>query len=205
MTTNSIAYSDIDMTVLAALPVEIQQEILAQYKEPINNAPAASSGAQSSPATTEKNIELKNSPAIAERNIKLKNSLTIAEINKLKNIPVLQRDENFFTEPVENCMFFGIDAKHIRKIIHDWVLSEKTPMTCDVQMLGQYFKQLALDKKINELYVMLIFLHNEISTTNKCEWHKSYLKIADLAQEGMLMSYKKKIKVCKTFNCGKMH
>lgn len=138
------------MDVFSELPIVIQKEILKQYQN--KNSNSNKNATSVSPSLKPEN----ESPA--------KNDKNIINISPNVNTTIDQDDqdknESNETNPNENnCMFSGMDIKQIKKIIHDWVTTENAPELCDVKMLGEYFKQLALSKQISNLYKMLKFLY----------------------------------------------
>ncbi|RZC35538.1 DNA repair protein REV1 [Asbolus verrucosus] len=104
------------------------------------------------------------------------------------------------TETKKRSHFEGLQWCQLRPILYAWMKSEKEPANVDVEMLGEHFKQLALDRQIDMLKIAFNFLHRTFGQLD-CRWHRAYHAIVDLTQQGMLARYGSMLFVNKDFDC----
>ncbi|KAF5284254.1 hypothetical protein FQR65_LT00254 [Abscondita terminalis] len=96
-----------------------------------------------------------------------------------------KRDE--VIEPKEKPSAFDrINWDDLKPILLRWLESTNAPKEVDINMLGEHFKTLAVDRKIERLKVGLNFLYRHIAQMGSCQWHDAYWTIVDLAQQGMV-------------------
>lgn len=132
-------------------------------------------------------------------------------------------DENSTTttEPkVENkSAFHQLKAEQVKEAVRSWLSSEKEPKKCDVNMLADFFKELALNRKIECLLPMFNFLHRYATKTyflfffirnfvcrnvskKRCgQWHRAYFEIVNTTQQGMVAMYGNTLLVPLEFPC----
>lgn len=160
---------DIDISVLNALPQEVRQEIIEEYK------------------------------------------LEIASIKP--EVKTVQKP------PEKKSIFSCLSYEQMKQALKVWLQSEQKPGDFDVQMLGEYFRELAVDRKIGVLRDSLNFLHRyvlcsivswnflckfvfrNIGKQNCGLWHRAYFSVVNMAQEGMVTRYGNTLLVNRSFPC----
>lgn len=58
--------------------------------------------------------------------------------------------------------FHQLNANQVKEAIRNWLSSEKEPKQFDTSMLANFFKELALNRKIEYLQAMFNFLHRYV-------------------------------------------
>lgn len=113
--------------------------------------------------------------------------------------------------------------EQLKDAIKVWMKSTTNPDDFDVQMLGEYCKELALDRKIEVLHPLVNFLHRyfkknniynrmgfllkmfnfyrSLSKANCKSWHKAYFFIINSVEEGMVARYGNTLLVKRSFSC----
>lgn len=56
-------------------------------------------------------------------------------------------------------MFLQMSLEQIRQSLRIWIENVRVPQEFDIELLSVYFKKLALDSKIDDLFVMLKFFY----------------------------------------------
>ncbi|XP_044261651.1 DNA repair protein Rev1 [Tribolium madens] len=102
--------------------------------------------------------------------------------------------------PVKKSPFSGLTWPQIKPILHKWLQSEQKPDDYDVTLLGEHFRQLAIDRDIDWLPTAMNFLYRNFGEMN-CFWHKAYHKIVDLVQQGMVARYGGTLLIKRDFDC----
>jgi hypothetical protein len=102
--------------------------------------------------------------------------------------------------PAKKSPFSGLQWCQLKPVLYKWMSSEPKPSEVDVNMLGEHFRQLAVDRNIEMLKVAMNFLHRTFSSLD-CDWHRAYRDIVDLTQQGMVARYGATLHVNRTFPC----
>lgn len=71
----------------------------------------------------------------------------------------LNSDVQVVVSNTEQTMFLGMNLSEVRQLLRAWISSENNPESCDIIMLAEYFRKLAVDTKIDDLFIMLKFLY----------------------------------------------
>ncbi|KAK5638274.1 hypothetical protein RI129_012569 [Pyrocoelia pectoralis] len=185
----------IDLNMLDELPEHIKVEVIKEYKlehnawvkhyEKDRNDPCALS------------LSLRGVSMVETANArsgvpKYSSVVYYKNINKLVPISV----------PVEEkSPFDSLTLDELRPLILKWLESTTTPNNIDTTLLANHLKKLAIDRKIEQLKVILNFLYRHISRLGSCPWHDAYWKLIDIVQEGMVARYGSTILVERNFCC----
>ncbi|KAL3270733.1 hypothetical protein HHI36_021258 [Cryptolaemus montrouzieri] len=98
--------------------------------------------------------------------------------------------------------FDGLSWEELKPILKTWMTSEADPKEIDVEMISEHFRQLAIDRKIENLKVIFNFLHRTFEKLN-CKWHNAYFSIVNTTQQGMVARYGGTLMVERRFSCCK--
>ncbi|CAH1981537.1 unnamed protein product [Acanthoscelides obtectus] len=96
--------------------------------------------------------------------------------------------------------FANMPWEQIKPIVNKWIASEKDPSDFDTEMIANHFRQMALDRKIEELYRIFKYLHR-IFAGLTCTWHTAYISMVNIMQEGMVARYENTLMVPRSFDC----
>ncbi|KAK9892482.1 hypothetical protein WA026_020472 [Henosepilachna vigintioctopunctata] len=97
-------------------------------------------------------------------------------------------------------IFEGLNWKDLKAVLKAWMNSEAKPKKVDVEIISGYFRQLAINRKIEFLKMTLNFVHRRFIKMN-CEWHRAYLSIVNTTQQGMVAQYGGTLLVERKFDC----
>lgn len=131
------------------MPEDIQKEIIQQYN--IKKSPENANLIKSPIKNVEPN--LKTETCKNENNKNNSPNLNNEVHNNENNSVILKKEQN------HTGMFLGMNLSEVRQLLREWVSSENEPEPCDIEMLSEYFKNLALTSKIEDLFVMLKYLY----------------------------------------------
>lgn len=141
------------------------------------------------------------------------------DLNVLKELPAEIRDEiikeyNLESEipqpkrpvlpseprPVKKSPFSGLQWYQLKPILQQWIQTDPKPNDYDVTLLGEHFRQSAIDRDIDWLPIAMKFLYRNFGQLD-CNWHKAYYKIVDLVQQGMVARYGGTLVLKREFSC----
>lgn len=81
---------------------------------------------------------------------------------KLENVTSTKKKvevETVEKQPEKKSIFNSLSYEQLKQAIRVWLCSESTPGDFDIQMLGEFFRELAMDRRIGVLRDTLNFLH----------------------------------------------
>lgn len=130
--------NDIDLAVLNELPEDIKKEIMETYKL---------DSRASTPRSFDENSTSTNTEKIKNVNLTVSSSCSIGS-SVYNEAP-----------PESKSAFHRLNSDQVKEALRTWLSSENEPKQFDISMLADYFKELALNRKIEFLQVIFNFLH----------------------------------------------
>lgn len=96
--------------------------------------------------------------------------------------------------------FTGMQWHQLKPVLYDWLRCGKSPADVDIAMLGDFLKQLAINRQIEMLGIVFNFLRRNVDKLD-CQWHNAYFKLANCMQEGMVARYGSTLFISRDFDC----
>ncbi|CAG9788332.1 unnamed protein product [Diatraea saccharalis] len=87
----------------------------------------------------------------------------------------------------------GLSWQKVRELLRAWLDSEQTPLPCDVSMLCEYMRTMVVERKIDNLNILVNFLKRRINEINSASWIEVYTHIMEQVQNAMLAIYGKSL------------
>ncbi|XP_044764576.1 DNA repair protein REV1 [Coccinella septempunctata] len=167
---------NIDLEVLYELPEELRHEIMKEYN--INRGTVEMQKKQEKTAKKDTKVEIAKEPSSETTRATSVNS------PKLK----------------KNKLFEGLSMGELKRAVQSWLSSEQEPIKIDVELISKHFRQLAMDRRIEDLKIIFNFLHRNFTKMN-CKWHEAYFSIVNSMQQGMVSRYGATLMVKRKFPC----
>nr|CAI5829294.1 unnamed protein product [Callosobruchus analis] len=99
--------------------------------------------------------------------------------------------------------FTNMSWEQIKPVVKKWIATEKEPADVDTEMIADHFRQMALDRKIEQLHKIFRYLHRAFSSLT-CPWHAAYMSMVNIMQQGMVARYGNTLMVQRNFECCQM-
>ncbi|XP_065169068.1 DNA repair protein Rev1 isoform X2 [Atheta coriaria] len=160
--------ASLDMSVLQELPEDIRLEIMKEYNLQLQNQVCDEFKSSQTPGTSATTI-------------------STAADNKKPDSEEITKKTRQTKAKAQNITATGFDSlshEDFMNMFANWFQSHSKPLKVDVDMLGKYFKQMAMQRRIEKLYIYAKYLHRNINEKNDCDWHKAYENIVGFLQEG---------------------
>lgn len=135
----SKAQPKIELSVLDELPKDIRNEVVKEYN--LTSLPSTSTACIEERLSCSPDTEVLQSTGVAVT----ETALELRETGKK-----CSRRIQYFSD---------LTWKELKEMFIVWLKAETIPKPVDVSMLGEYVKQMALDRQIEQLEVLLRFLH----------------------------------------------
>ncbi|XP_025834219.1 DNA repair protein REV1 [Agrilus planipennis] len=134
---------NIDVEVLKELPEDIRNEILNEYK-----------------ISMEEFQQKVNIIVSKANNTDISNTVITDDKVKPSTSSTTKKEENVQSSITKKKLSFAdLEWDELKNLIESWIHSETKPLNCDITRLGEYLKDLAINRKIETLHVLVKFLH----------------------------------------------
>lgn len=138
----SYKYVNIDWDVLNELPEDIKAEIIREHKL---HKPTSKNNSDITTNTNNANASVRN----ANEN---KSKASTSKVEHAQNLCLGKQ------ETKQKTGFHMLNQEDFKVALIKWLNSKKGPQETDIKILGEYFRELAINKEINKLIVSIKFL-----------------------------------------------
>ncbi|VEN59386.1 unnamed protein product [Callosobruchus maculatus] len=122
------------------------------------------------------------------------------QVPKVGDVQLQSSQETKASTRKSKSPFTNMSWEQIKPVLNKWIATEKEPADVDTEMIANHFRQMALDRKIEQLHKIFRYLHRIFSGLT-CPWHAAYMSMVNIMQQGMVAKYGNTLMVQTNFEC----